>query len=105
VLDKMGRAAVDSFARFFVRPQTDHGLGGRNYNVDGDGKEIAAQQIPSTYNRLGLILDWVERGKAPGKSVTVTAGERSLPMCSYPEYPKYSNGPAGSASSYTCAAK
>ncbi len=100
----MGRAAVDSFARFFVRPQTDHGLGGRNYNVDGDGKEIAVQRIPSAYDRLGLIGDWVENGKAPGKSVTVTAGERSLPMCSYPEYPKYSNGPVGSASSYTCAA-
>lgn len=105
VLDKMGRAAVDSFARFFVLPQTDHGLAGRNYNVDGDGKERAVQQIPSTYNRLGLIVDWVENGKAPGKSVPVTAGERSLPMCSYPEYPKYSNGPAGSESSYTCVAK
>jgi feruloyl esterase len=105
VLDKMGRAAVDSFARFFVLPQTDHGLAGRNYNVDGDGKEIAVQQIPSTYNRLGLMVDWVENGKAPGKSVPATAGERSLPMCSYPEYPKYSNGPAGSESSYTCVAK
>jgi feruloyl esterase len=105
VLDKMGRAAVDSFARFFVLPQTDHGLGGRNYHVDGDGKEIAVQQIPSTYNRLGLIVDWVENGKAPGKSVAVTAGERSMPMCSYPEYPKYSSGPAGSESSYTCVAK
>jgi len=104
VVDRMGRAAVDSFARFFVLPQTDHGLGGKNYNVDGDGKEIAVQQIPSTYNRLGLIVDWVENGKAPGKSVTVTAGDRSLPMCSYPEYPRYSNGPAGSASSYTCVA-
>jgi feruloyl esterase len=31
VLDKMGRAAADSFARFFVLPQTDHGLAGRNY--------------------------------------------------------------------------
>jgi len=103
VLDRMGRVSVDSFARFFVLPQTDHGLAGRNYNVDGDGKEIAVQQIPSTYNRLGLIVDWVESGKAPGKSVTVTAGERSLPMCSYPEYPKYSNGPAGSANSYSCA--
>jgi feruloyl esterase len=104
VLDKMGRAAVDSFARFFVLPQTDHGLGGRNYGVDGDGKEIAVQQIPSTYDRLRLIVDWVENGTAPRKSVTVTAGERSLPMCSYPEYPKYSNGPASSASSYICAA-
>ncbi len=105
VLDKMGRAAVDSFARFFVLPQADHGLAGRNYNVDGDGKEIAVQQIPSAYNRLGLIVDWVENGKAPGKSVPVTAGERSLPMCSYPEYPQYSNGPPGSGSSYTCVAK
>ena len=29
VLDRMGRAAVDSFARFFVLPQTDHGLSGK----------------------------------------------------------------------------
>lgn len=65
----------------------------------------SGQRIPSAYDRLGLIVDWVDNGKAPGKSVTVTAGERSLPMCSYPEYPKYSNGPAWSASSYTCAAK
>jgi feruloyl esterase len=105
VLDKMGRAAVDSFARFYVLPQTDHGLTGKNYDVDGDGQEIAVQQIPSAYNRLGLIVDWVENGKAPGKSVPVTAGERSLPMCSYPEYPRYSNGPPGSGSSYTCVAK
>ena len=105
VLDKMGRAAVDSFARFFVLPQTDHGLAGRNYSVDGDGKEVAVQPIPSAYNGLGLIVDWVENGKAPGKSIPVTAGDRSLPMCSYPEYPKYSNGPVGSESSYTCVAK
>jgi feruloyl esterase len=105
VLDKMGRAAVDSFARFFVLPQTDHGLAGRSYSVDGDGKEITVQQIPSTYNRLGLIVDWVENGKSPGKSIAVTAGDRSLPMCSYPEYPRYLNGPAGAQSSYTCAAK
>jgi feruloyl esterase len=52
-----------------------------------------------------LIVDWVENGKAPEKSVTVTAGERSMPLCSYPEYPKYMSGPAGAASSYACAAK
>jgi feruloyl esterase len=105
VVEKMGRSAVDSFARLWVLPQTDHGLGGRSYATDGDGKPVAVQQIPNTYNRVGLITDWVEKGTAPGKSVTVTAGERSLPMCSYPEYPKYVSGPAGSASSYTCAAK
>ena len=105
VLDKMGRAAVDSFARFFVLPQTGHGLSGSTYNTDGDGKAVPVQPIPNTYDRLGLITDWVELGKAPGKSVSVTAGERSMPLCSYPEYPKYSHGPTGSASSYACAAQ
>jgi feruloyl esterase len=105
VIDRMGRASVDSFARFFVLPQTDHVLNGRSYGVDGDGKEIVVQPIPNTYDRMGLITDWVEKGMTPGKSVTVTAGGRSLPMCSYPEYPKYVNGPAGEASSYTCASK
>ena len=61
--------------------------------------------MPTTYDRVGLLTDWVERGRAPGKSVTVTAGDRSLPMCSYPEYPKYVSGPAGAAASYVCAAK
>ncbi len=105
VLDKMGRSAVDSFARLYVLPQTGHGLNGSTYNTDGDGKPVAVQPIPNTYDRLGMIMDWVENGKAPGKSVTVTAGERSMPMCSYPEYPKYSGGPAASAASYTCTAK
>ena len=104
VIDRMGRAAVDSFARFFVLPQTDHGLSGRSYGIDGDGREITPQPIPSTYDRLGLITDWVEKGKAPGRAVVVTAGERSLPMCSYPEYPRYKGGPTGQASSYACVA-
>jgi feruloyl esterase len=105
VIDKMGRGAVDSFARFWVLPQADHGLSARTAGVDGDGKEIAVVQVPTTYDRVGLLTDWVERGRAPGKSVTVTAGDRSLPMCSYPEYPKYVSGPAGAAASYVCAAK
>jgi feruloyl esterase len=105
VLNKMGRAAVDSFARFFVLPQTDHSLNGRTYSVDGDGKEIAVQPIPNRYDRVGLITAWVEDAKAPGKSVPVTAGDRTLPMCSYPEFPKYSGGAAGAAASFTCEVK
>lgn len=103
VLDKMGRSTVDSFARFWVLPQTDHGLSGRSYGFDGEGKAVTPQAIPNTYDRVGLITDWVEKGKAPGRSVTVTAGERSLAMCSYPEFPKYNGGPTGEAGSYTCA--
>jgi Tannase and feruloyl esterase len=103
VIDKMGQATVDAFARFFVLPQTNHGLSGRSYTVDGDGKTIQAQQIPNTYDRFGMLTGWVENGQAPGKQVTVASGERGLPMCSYPAYPKYLGGATGEANSYTCA--
>ena len=103
VIDKMGRAALDHFARFFVIPQTGHGLNGASYSVDGDGKTIPTSPIPNTYDRLAVLMDWVENNAAPGMSLTVTAGDRSLPLCSYPAYPKYLSGPVSSASSYRCA--
>ena len=43
VLDKMGRAAVDDFARLYVIPQTGHGLTGSSYTTDGDGHAIPAK--------------------------------------------------------------
>ena len=72
---------------------------------DGDDKPVGVQPIPNIYDRLSLIRDWVENGNAPGKSVNVAAGERSMPMCPYPEYLKCSRGQPGSASSYECAAQ
>jgi feruloyl esterase len=105
VLDKMGRSKVDGFARLYVLPQTGHGLSGTNYATDGDGKQIEAKPVPNTFDRVALLTDWVENGKAPGKSIKVTAGERSLPMCSYPEYPKYEKGPVSEAESYTCSSR
>jgi feruloyl esterase len=105
VIDKMGRSNVDAFARFFVLPQTGHGLTGMNYTTDGEGKPQEARQIPSTFDRVTLLIDWVEKGVAPGKSITVTGGGRSFPMCSYPEYPKYNNGPVDAAASYACSVR
>jgi len=105
VIDKMGRSNVDSFARLFVLPQTGHGLTGTNYATDGDGKALEARQVPSTFDRVMLLVDWVEKGVAPGKSIVVTGGGRSLPMCSYPEYPKYNKGPADAAESYECSVR
>jgi feruloyl esterase len=104
VLDKMGRATVDRFARFWVMPQTGHGLSGTSYNVAGDGKPVASAPIPNRYDQTSLLFDWVENNIAPGMSVTVTAGEKSLPLCSYPTYPRYKSGAPGAASSYECAA-
>jgi feruloyl esterase len=103
VVDKMGRAQVDRFARFFVMPQTGHGLSGTNYGTSGDGKTLTVAPVPNTWDRLALLFDWVERGVTPGMSITVSAGEKSLPLCSYPTYPTYIGGSEASASSYRCA--
>jgi hypothetical protein len=105
VIDKMGRSNVDSFARLFVLPQTGHGLTGTNYTTDGDGQPQEGRQLPSTFDRVALLVDWVEKGVAPGKSIVVTGGGRSLPMCSYPEYPKYNKGPVDAAASYECSVR
>jgi len=104
VIDTMGRDKVDSFARFFVLPQTGHGLSGTNYSTDGEGKSIPTAPIPNTFSRFNLLVDWVEKKETPPMSVTVTARDRSLPMCSYPSYPKYTGGPADNADSYECTA-
>lgn len=103
VLDKMGRASVDGFARFYVIPQTGHGLTGSTYTTNGDGAAIPAAQIPSRFDRVSMLLDWVEKGVAPPKSATVSGNTGTLPLCSYPTYPKYNAGAAASADSYTCA--
>ena len=47
VIDKMGRAQVDRFARFFVMPQTGHGLSGTNYGTSGDGKTLPVAPVPN----------------------------------------------------------
>lgn len=101
VIRKMGRKKADSFARFFVLPQTGHGLSGSSYTTDGEGKTVPVSPIPDTYDRLALLLDWVENGKIPGQ-VTVSRGGRSLPLCPYPAYPKYTAGPRELAASYVC---
>jgi feruloyl esterase len=92
VIDRMGRPRVDEFARLFVIPQVGHSLRGNNYSVDGNGRTIPVSPIPSAFDRVQMLIDWVERGIAPGKSMTVTARDKSMPMCSYPMFPKYAGG-------------
>jgi feruloyl esterase len=89
VIDKMGPSKVDSFARLYVIPQVGHGLRGNTYSIDGEGKTIPVMPIPSAFDRVQLLIDWVEHGSVPGRSITVVAGDKSMPMCSYPMYPKY----------------
>jgi len=102
VIERMGQSKVDEFARFFVIPQTGHSLSGMNYTINGDGNPMASAPIPNTYDRLPVLMDWVERKVAPSKQLMVSAGGRSLPLCSYPLYPKYVSGPPANVGSYTC---
>jgi Tannase and feruloyl esterase len=103
VIDKMGRRAVNGFARFFVIPQANHGLAATTADVDGAGQAVQRATLPSAYERFAVLVDWVERRTAPAMSLTVTGGGRSMPLCSYPSYPRYTTGPTSSAASYICA--
>ena len=103
VLDKLGRRTLDGFARFFVVPQANHGLMARSADIDGAGKAVEPVTLPTGYERFAVLVDWVERGIAPGKSLTLTGGARTLPLCSYPQYPKFAGGPVSAAASYRCA--
>jgi feruloyl esterase len=103
VVDKLGRSSVDEFARFYVLPQTGHGLSGNSYKLDGDGRAITPKAIPNLFDRVTMLLDWVEKGSAPPKSATVTGSAGNLPLCSYPTYPRYNSGSPAEAASYTCA--
>jgi feruloyl esterase len=100
----MGRGTVDAFARLFVLPQTGHGLSGNSHTTTGAGAEVTRFQIPNQYDKRGALIAWVEQNQAPGKTLRVTAATRSLPLCSYPAYPKYVSGAPESAESYQCAA-
>jgi pimeloyl-ACP methyl ester carboxylesterase len=102
VLDRMGRRTVDAFARLFVLPQTGHGLSGTSHTSNGAGQPVQPFQIPNQFDKRAALIAWVERNEAPGKTITVTAGQRSLPMCSYPEYPRYVGGSPELATSYRC---
>lgn len=106
LVDTMGQETLNKFARLYVSPQGGHGMGGTKFFLDGKGRETGSTEIPGTFDQFSLLRDWVENGTEPGKSLAATRRnntESSMPLCSYPTYPKYVSGDAGQASSYTCA--
>jgi feruloyl esterase len=102
VLDRMGRRTVDEFARLFVIPQANHGLQATTADVDGHGKANPRTPIATRYERFAGLIDWVERRIAPGAALTLSGEGRTMPLCSYPRYPRYVSGPTSEANSYRC---
>ena len=37
------------------------------HNIDGDGKSAVSAPIPNSYDRVGLLINWVEKNVAPAK--------------------------------------
>ncbi|WP_449378264.1 tannase/feruloyl esterase family alpha/beta hydrolase [Bradyrhizobium sp. UFLA05-112] len=91
----MGSATTDLFARLYTAPGVDHVGSGAPANVD----------------MLSVLIDWVEKGKAPGDlEVTEQKVEapafsvvRALPLCRWPAWPHYEAGPVTESASFFCA--
>jgi feruloyl esterase len=115
VLDKMGRKKMDQFARLFVVPQAGHGLSGRGSKVNGAGQPVEVKDIPTPNgnDNMLLLMNWVEKGMAPAKTMVVHSDGKmdekqegnGYLLCSYPNFQKYVKGPANQVSSYVSAAK
>jgi feruloyl esterase len=113
LIDKMGRKTIDKFARLYVVPQAGHGLSGRSYKVNGEGKPVEIKNIPGPdgNDNMNLLMNWVENGQAPSKTLVVGSkgkiGDKQegagYLLCSYPNYPKYLGGPTDQVSSYVSA--
>jgi hypothetical protein len=110
LLDKMGRKTIDKFARLYVVPQAGHGLSGRSYKVNGEGKPVEVKNIPGPNgnDNMNLLVNWVENDQAPAKTLVVDQkgkiGEKQegagYLLCSYPNYPGFVSGPTDQVSSY-----
>jgi len=83
---------TQGWGRLFLVPGMNHCSGG-----------------PATdrFDALGAVQAWVENGVAPDQIIasgSLAAGAPPVerPLCPYPEYAAYADGPVGSASSFRC---
>jgi hypothetical protein len=110
LLDKMGRKTIDKFARLYVVPQAGHGLSGKSYKMNGEGKPVEVKNIPGPNgnDNMELLMSWVEKNQAPAKTLVIDLkgkiGQKlegaGYLLCSYPNYPKYLSGPVDQVSSF-----
>src|SRR5262245_1441313 len=90
----LGKERTAEFVRLYTAPGVDHVGSGAPANID----------------MLGVLVDWVENGKAPGdlevieQKVEAPLFEttRSLPLCQWPSWPHYRYGPVDLARNFYC---
>jgi feruloyl esterase len=95
---RMGDAATDGFARFYLH----HGA-----NHSGQAVNIATGvALPGFVDLLGVLDAWVEAGTPPPEPLVQATRDRSAtrPLCRYPAYPHFRGGDAARAESFACTA-
>ena len=90
----LGTQAADSI-RLFMAPGMTHCGGGPG---------------PNSFDSVGAIEQWVEKGKAPEQMIASHSAEgkvdRTRPVCAYPQIAKYKgSGSIDDAASFACAAR
>jgi len=89
VLDEMGKNQ-SAWLRLFMAPGMGHCGGGPGVN---------------TFDSIGALEKWVERGVAPDTMMGSGAQGLTRPLCPYPQYAAYKgNGDLKDASNWTCKA-
>lgn len=83
---------ASNWVRLFMVPGMEHCSGGEG---------------PDTFDKLSVIEQWVEQGKAPAQIIAVheTAGkvDRTRPLCPYPQVARYNgSGNIDDASNFSC---
>jgi feruloyl esterase len=95
VKQTVGAAQTENSIRLFAMPGMGHCFGGAGCD---------------TFDKLAVLDQWVESGKAPERIVASKLLEgkviRTHPLCAYPEVARYKgSGDLNDAASFTCAMK
>jgi feruloyl esterase len=89
VLDRMGSNQSD-WMRLFMAPGMGHCGGGPGVN---------------TFDSIGTLENWVERGSAPDQMLGKGADGLTRPLCPHPQYAEYKGtGELKDAANWTCTA-
>ncbi len=108
-----GEAEVQKFLRMVNMPGMAHSSQGRASTVGGNNNTVPMPALPGNGNQtptpeqdtmFSALVDWVERGKAPGDTV-ITSRDKSTsyPVCVYPKKITWiGTGSAKAAASYSC---
>ncbi|WIX77035.1 tannase/feruloyl esterase family alpha/beta hydrolase [Amycolatopsis carbonis] len=87
----LGPRPTDAFMRYYVVPGSNHANSG-------------TPAFAASWDSLSALDQWVRSGQSPANPVVADAnhGNRTRPLCAYPQWPKYQAGDPDSASSFVC---